>query len=233
MAAPPGPEVQAMFGEIAPRYDLLNRLLSFGVDRSWRKRTVRSLAPGPGQRLLDLCCGTGDLALELRATGAEVHGADFTAPMLSLAFAKALRTEQDTAWVRADAQALPYADASFDAVTIAFGIRNVADPRRALAECRRVLRPGGRLAVLEFFPVRNRLWRALFRLYFVGILPRIARLFRVGRGGAYAYLPASVDAFPRHEVFADWMRAVGFPQVSDRPLTGGVARLLVGTAEEA
>ena len=230
MAAPPGPEVQAMFGEIAPRYDLLNRLLSFGVDRSWRRRTVRALAPHDGQRLLDLCCGTGDLALALAATGAAVHGADFTAPMLGLARDKAEARAHQVCWLRADAQALPYADASFDAVTIAFGIRNVADPQRALAECRRLLRPGGRLAVLEFFPIRNRVWRSLFRLYFVQILPRIARLFRVGRGGAYAYLPASVDAFPEPDVFAAWLRAAGFPQVEDRALSGGIARLLIGTA---
>jgi len=230
MAAPPGPEIQAMFGEIAPRYDFLNRLLSFGVDRSWRRRTVSTLAPGPESRLLDLCCGTGDLALALAETGAEVCGADFTAPMLLLARRKA-GAESRTTWARADAQALPFADCSFDAVTIAFGIRNVEDPRRALAECQRVLKPGGRLAVLEFFRIRNPVWRFLFRSYFLYVLPLIARVVRAGRGGAYRYLPASVDAFPEPEVFIDWMTEAGFCEVSNRALTGGVARLLVGTTE--
>ena len=222
-----------MFGEIAPRYDFLNRLLSFGIDRSWRRRAVRRAVSSPGGRVLDLCCGTGDLALELAAAGAEVHGADFTGPMLVRAHEKAAAPKRKgaaPAWVRADAMALPYADASFDAVTIAFGIRNVVDPRAALAECRRVLRPGGSLLVLEFFPIRNRLWKAVFGFYFAKVLPLLARVVRAGRTGAYTYLPASVEEFAQVEEFRGWMEEAGLDEVEDRPLTGGVARLVVGRA---
>ncbi len=233
MAAPPGSEVQAMFAEIAPRYDLLNRVLSFGIDRRWRETARRRLDLAPGQDLLDLCCGTGDLALQFARHGIRVLGADFTAPMLPLARAKAERRNIAARWVRADAQSLPFAAASFDAVTIAFGIRNVEDPQRALAECQRVLRPGGQLAVLEFFAVEGRLWGPLFRFYFRHLLPRLAWLVRAGRGGAYRYLPESVDGFARPDGFAQWMSAAGFEEVSDQPLSGGVARLLIGRTADA
>lgn len=228
MPAPPGAEIQAMFGEIAPQYDLLNRLLSCGIDRRWRRRAVRWLAPVPGQRVLDLCCGTGDLALALAAAGPAVVGADFAAPMLPLARIKSRRRAAAVDWVRADAQALPFAAGSFDAVTIAFGIRNVEDPARGLRECARVLRPGGRLAVLEFFPIRRWLWRRLFELYFHHVLPRLARLTRAGRTGAYDYLPASVAGFVEPAQFCAWLAEAGFEGVAHRPLTGGVARLVTG-----
>lgn len=229
MAAPPGPEVQEMFAEIAPRYDFLNRVLSFGIDRRWRKRVRRRLALGTEDRLLDLCCGTGDVALELAQDGVEVIGADFTFPMLPLARAKhARRSALRISWAAADAQALPFPDASFDAITISFGIRNVADPQRAIRECARVLKPGGRLAVLEFFPIRNRLWGALFRFYFHHVLPLIAKIVKAGRTGAYRYLPESVAGFATPEQFAAWMSDAGFEEVRDEPLTGGVARLLWG-----
>ncbi len=222
-----------MFGEIAPQYDLLNRVLSFGIDRRWRKRTVQELALRPSQRALDLCCGTGDLALALAAAGPEVVGADFTGPMLPIARSKASKRKQLLQLAQADAQALPFADRSFDAVTIAFGIRNVEDPTLGLRECRRVLRPGGRLAILEFFPIKNRLWRWMFETYFHHVLPRIARLTRAGRTGAYEYLPASVAGFAEPEQFCDWMRDAGLVEVRHLPLTGGVARLVLGTRAEA
>ncbi|RMH04127.1 MAG: bifunctional demethylmenaquinone methyltransferase/2-methoxy-6-polyprenyl-1,4-benzoquinol methylase UbiE [Planctomycetota bacterium] len=217
-----------MFGEIAPQYDLLNRTLSLGIDRRWRRRAVRSLALRPGDRALDLCCGTGDLALELAAAGAVTTGADFTGPMLPLARAKAERRRRPLRLVQADAQRLPFADASFDALSIAFGIRNVEDPVRALRECARVLAPGGRLAVLEFFRIPNPLWRGLFGCYFHHLLPRLARLTRAGRTGAYDYLPASVDGFARPEEFLAWAEAAGFQDLRHRPLSGGVARLVTG-----
>jgi len=138
--APDGPTVQRMFGEIAPQYDLLNRVLSLGLDQGWRRRVVASLDLAPGARLLDLCCGTGDLALAFARRGVEVLGADFAGPMLPLARAKAKKAGLAAAWCQADAQHLPLAAASMDAATIAFGIRNVEDPRRALDECHRVLR---------------------------------------------------------------------------------------------
>jgi len=218
-----------MFGEIAPQYDLLNRVLSFGIDRRWRRRVVRELGLGPGDRALDLCCGTGDLALALGASGAEVVGADFTGPLLPIARQKAQRAGRPLALAQADAQALPFAPASFDAVTIAFGIRNVVDPPLALRQCARLLRPGGRLAVLEFFPIKNRVWRWIFETYFHHVLPRIARLTRAGRTGAYEYLPASVAGFAQPEQFCSWVTEAGFTAVGHQPLTGGVARLVLGT----
>lgn len=233
MAAPPGADVQAMFAEIAPRYDFLNRMLSFGIDRRWRKRLRKRLALQPGQQLLDLCCGTGDVALEFASEGIEVHGADFTFPMLPLAQRKGQGQQPTLKWTAADAQQLPFRDASFDAVTIAFGIRNVEDPLRALRECRRVLRPGGQLAVLEFFPIRNRIWGALFRFYFHRVLPLLARIVRAGRTGAYRYLPESVESFATPERFAAWMRDAGFVEPRDEALTGGVARLVMGRVEES
>lgn len=221
-----------MFAEIAPRYDFLNRVLSFGIDRRWRRRARKRLALRPGQRLLDLCCGTGDVALEFAGDGLDLVGADFTFPMLPLAKTKGARRDAAVTWTQADAQRLPFADASFDAITIAFGIRNVEDPQRALRECRRVLRPGGRLAILEFFRIENRLWRAGFNLYFHRVLPLLARIVRAGRTGAYRYLPESVEDFASPPTFQSWMEEAGFARVHQEALTGGVARLFVGHVED-
>lgn len=221
-----------MFGEIAPRYDFLNRLLSFGIDRSWRKRAIRALALPEGAPVLDLCCGTGDLAFAFAADGAEVTGADFTHPMLAVAQERKANRSHRIPWVQADAQALPFHGRRFAAVSIAFGIRNVEDPKKALRECHRVLKPGGQLAILEFFPIPNPIWRTLFRFYFLRVLPLIAKVVRAGRTGAYRYLPESVDAFASPSEFAGWMEEAGFTQVSDRALTGGVARLLIGRVPE-
>ncbi|HJM40568.1 MAG TPA: bifunctional demethylmenaquinone methyltransferase/2-methoxy-6-polyprenyl-1,4-benzoquinol methylase UbiE [Planctomycetota bacterium] len=232
MSAPPGSVIQEMFGEIAPQYDFLNRALSFGIDRRWRRRTVEGLNLPCGGAVLDLCCGTGDLALEFAQSGFEVFGADFTGPMLPLAHQKAENSSLSVEWTRADAQHLPFASSSFHGVSIAFGIRNVAHPQSALKECFRTLKPGGKLAVLEFFPIRNRLWRGIFRFYFHHILPRLARVTRAGRTGAYEYLPESVDGFATPSLFGEWMNDAGFSQVEDRPLTGGVARLVIGVVPE-
>jgi demethylmenaquinone methyltransferase / 2-methoxy-6-polyprenyl-1,4-benzoquinol methylase len=232
MAAPPGTEVRAMFAEIAPRYDFLNRMLSFGIDRRWRRRMRRRLGMKAGQDLLDLCCGTGDVALEFARNGVHVQGADFTFPMLPLALRKGRNAGLPLSWANADAQALPYRDGSFDAVTISFGIRNVEDPQRALRECARVLRPGGKLAVLEFFPIKNRVWGALFRFYFHRILPLLAKVVRAGRTGAYRYLPESVEAFATPQQFCSWAEQAGFTEVQDEALTGGVARLVIASRSE-
>jgi len=228
MAAPPGSEVQAMFAEIAPRYDFLNRLLSFGIDRRWRRRVEKRLALNGQARILDLCCGTGDLALVFARNGNEVFGADFTEPMLPLARKKAQAVGCNIHWTQADAQHLPYPSDTFDAVTIAFGIRNIADPQLAIRECYRVLKPGGRLAVLEFFPIQNRLWGLLFRFYFHHLLPVVARVVHAGRTGAYRYLPESVDAFASPAEFQEWLKLAGFQDCKDEALTGGVARLQIG-----
>lgn len=217
-----------MFAEIAPQYDLLNRSLSLGIDRSWRRSTLRRLGLPAGARLLDLCCGTGDLALAFAATGVRVVGADFAGPMLPLARAKAQRAGLEARWLRGDALRLPFAAGSFDAVAVAFGVRNFEDPQAGLAECARVLRPGGRLAVLEFFPMPRGAWSGLFRCYFRRVLPRLARLTRAGRSGAYDYLPQSVEEFVPVERFCDWMSSAGFAQLHQESFTGGVARLVIG-----
>jgi demethylmenaquinone methyltransferase/2-methoxy-6-polyprenyl-1,4-benzoquinol methylase len=219
-----------MFADIAPRYDFLNRVLSFGIDRSWRKKTVRSMALPKDGRLLDLCCGTGDLALDFSVAGVQVIGADFTAPMLPLAQAKAARAREEIVWAQADAQELPFQKNSFDGVSIAFGIRNVYDPERALSECFRVLRPGGQLAILEFFPMKNRVWKACFGFYFQQVLPRLARVFRAGRTGAYDYLPSSVAAFATTQVFTSWLEKAGFQRIKKTAFTGGVAHLFLAQA---
>ncbi len=231
MAAPPGPEVQAMFAEIAPRYDFLNRFLSFGIDRRWRKRLMRELALAPGNDVLDLCCGTGDLALAFQKAGCRTVGADFTAAMLHGAQGK--EHADQVRWVQADAQALPFADNQFDAVTIAFGIRNVESPPLAMRECLRVLRPGGQLAILEFFRIPNPLWRGLFRFYFRYILPLLAKVVRAGRTGAYTYLPESVDDFATPTEFRRWLEESGFDVAMEAGLSGGVARLFLAKAPGA
>lgn len=228
MGAPPGPEVQSMFGDIAPVYDRMNRWLSFGIDRLWRRKAVRVLEFPENALVMDVCCGTGDLAHSLAASGCRVVGADFTHPMLGLARDKGSASPKDPVFLQADAQQLPHPDGLFDGVTIAFGIRNVFAPQQALSECYRVLRPGGHLGVLEFFPIPHPLWRGLFGMYFGRVLPLLGKLTASGRRtDAYRYLPDSVDDFVSPQEFQGWMRAVGFCEPQDTPLTGGVARLLL------
>jgi len=219
-----------MFSDIAPRYDRLNRLLSLGLDQRWRRSAVRTLALPAGARVLDLCCGTGDLGLMAAESAAwEVVGADFAGPMLHCAHAKSAAAASPLrGLVQADAQALPFPSASFDGALVAFGLRNVEDPRCALSELARVLRPGGALGVLEFFRVPNPAWRGLFRLYFHGVAPLAARIAGTPRPQAYRYLPNSVDGFVSPEQFRDWMREAGFDSPGERSFAGGVARLLTG-----
>lgn len=222
-------KVRAMFGEIAPRYDLLNRLLSGGVDQRWRRLAVRLATEKAPRRILDVATGTGDVALRLKRVrpAARVVGADFTPQMLELARAKAERTGLDVRFVEADALALPFADASFDAVTVAFGFRNFVDYERGLAEFYRVLAPGGRAVILEFPPPPEGLLGRAYRLYFGGVLPWIGGVVS-GRPEAYRYLPDSVERFPRPERLAAMLRAAGFAGVRWRLLTGGIAAVHVG-----
>ena len=223
-----GREVQAMFASIAPRYDLLNRVLSLGVDRAWRREAAReALALNP-QRILDVATGTGDFALELkaRAPHAEVVGSDFVPEMLDIAREKARGRHLELRLEEGDALNLPYPDGSFDAVTCAFGFRNFADYARGLSEMWRVLAPGGRLVILEFPPPRPGLFGALFRFYFRQILPRVGALVS-GNAGAYTYLPESVLAFPGPERLAGLMHATGF-RTRFRLLTFGIAAIHVG-----
>lgn len=223
--------IRRMFGEISPRYDLLNHLLSGGTDHYWRWRTVRNVPPEGDAPILDVCTGTGDLAIAYwKRTAGPVVGADFTHDMLRFANAKrpAGADQRPLAFVEADAQRLPFADDSFQIVSVAFGLRNVADTMAGLREMTRVCRPGGRVAVLEFSMPTNRLFGAAYRFYFRRILPRIGQLLARNRQAAYEYLPQSVAAFPQGETLAGMMASCGLDDVGFKPLTFGVATLYWG-----
>ncbi|GAA5533757.1 bifunctional demethylmenaquinone methyltransferase/2-methoxy-6-polyprenyl-1,4-benzoquinol methylase UbiE [Deinococcus aluminii] len=223
-----GREVQAMFASIAPRYDLLNRVLSLGVDRLWRREAAREALARHPQRLLDVATGTADFALELKALapGAEVVGSDFVPEMLAIGREKARARHLNLRLEEGDALNLPYPDGSFDAVTCAFGFRNFAHYARGLAEMWRVLAPGGRLVILEFPPPRPGLSGSLFRFYFRHLLPRVGALVS-GNAGAYTYLPESTLAFLDPDRLAQLMRATGF-RTRHRLLTFGIAAIHVG-----
>lgn len=219
--------VRGMFGRIAPRYDLLNHLLSLGIDRYWRRRAVARLAPLllPDSRVLDLCCGTGDLLLSLEARRrSPVFGSDFSHPMLVRAAAKLRRRRMRSQLFESDALALPVAAGSLDLIAIAFGFRNLANYRQGLAEFRRALKPGGTLAVLEFSQPRNPAFAALYRFYSSRILPRVGGWIS-GSSDAYAYLPESVGRFPAPEQLAEEMRAAAFEQVRFERMSGGIVAL--------
>jgi demethylmenaquinone methyltransferase/2-methoxy-6-polyprenyl-1,4-benzoquinol methylase len=225
--------IRRMFDGIAPRYDLLNHLLSLNVDRAWRRRVTRlvPLSTGP---LLDLCTGTGDLAFEYdRAAAGRVPivGADFSGEMLMRAVAKSQTrgSHPRVGFVQADAQRLPFADDTFEVVTVAFGLRNVTDTDRGLAEMARVTRPGGRVAVLEFSRPRHWLFGRAYRAYFRYLLPAVGQLFSRSGEKAYVYLPASVMEFPDGEALAAHMRSAGLRDVTYTPFTLGIATLYVGT----
>jgi demethylmenaquinone methyltransferase/2-methoxy-6-polyprenyl-1,4-benzoquinol methylase len=221
-----------MFDRIAPRYDLLNHLLSAGIDRRWRRACVDFLELSGPARLLDLCTGTGDLLIEAldRDPRHKGVGLDLSGEMLRRAARKLDRRglEARASLAAADAVRLPVAGGRFDGALVAFGIRNVGDPAAALAEVRRVLRPGGRLVVLEFANPSG-LVGAAYRLYFERILPRVGRLVS-GDGSAYSYLPASVARFPGPEGFTALLERAGFGAVSRRRLTLGIAWLYRGEA---
>lgn len=228
--------VRGMFGRVARRYDLLNHLLSFQIDRYWRARTVRRVRPilrRPGARVVDLCCGTGDLLLALEsARGALVYGSDFCHPMLAEAQRKIARKHARAVLFEADALCLPLADRSLDLVTVAFGFRNFANYRKGLLELRRVLRPGGVLAILEFSSPPNPIFRSLYEWYSRHILPRLGGAIS-GASDAYAYLPESVRKFPAAPELAAEMRAAGFTAVEFEHLTFGIAALHIGTVGAA
>jgi len=223
-----GDRIRAMFGRVARRYDLLNHLLSASLDRVWRRRLARSLAVPAGSRVLDLCAGTGDQAEALRSSGVEIVAADFCLPMLALArpkFARGGSPSPDP--VQADALSLPFPDRRFDAASVSFGLRNVADLETALRELARVLKPGGELAVLEFaIPVHQPL-RGLYLFYFRHLLPAIGRLVSKD-DSAYSYLPSSVLAFPQREGFSARMAAAGFTDCRFESLSGGILCLYRG-----
>jgi demethylmenaquinone methyltransferase/2-methoxy-6-polyprenyl-1,4-benzoquinol methylase len=227
--------IRRMFGQIAPWYDFLDHLLSLNIDVAWRRKTARLVPPDPPESgpILDVCTGTGDLALAYdRAAGGRVPiiAADFCHEMLVLAVAKAesAGAAKRIRVVEADAQALPFADNTFQLVTVAFGLRNVTDPDRGLAEMVRVTRPGGRVAILEFSRPRNRLFGPLYTFYLRRVLPRIGQLVCRNRENAYRYLAESVLRFPDYDALAEKLCGHGLVAVRYEPFTLGIATLYVG-----
>jgi demethylmenaquinone methyltransferase/2-methoxy-6-polyprenyl-1,4-benzoquinol methylase len=215
--------VRTMFDRIAPVYDAMNRVMTAGLDRRWRRATVAAVVR-PGDRVLDAACGTGDLALEAKRAGGEVTGLDFSPAMLE----RARRKDRSLEWVQGDALALPFEDGSFDAATIGFGVRNLDDLAAGLRELRRVLRPGGRLGVLEITRPRGPL-RVFYSLWFDRIVPLLGKV--LPGGAAYTYLPASVRRFPGPEELARLLEESGFGSVTYRVFAGGIVALHTGTAE--
>jgi demethylmenaquinone methyltransferase / 2-methoxy-6-polyprenyl-1,4-benzoquinol methylase len=226
--------VREMFSAIAPRYDLLNHVLSFNVDRVWWRRTARSFEKTlarPEAKVLDLCCGTGHMTFALReragARGAQIAGADFAHPMLKKA-AENPRSK-GLVWVEGDALRLPFPDGYFDLVTAAFGFRNLADYDAGLRELVRVLRPGGECGILDFSEPQG-LMGKIYRVYFKHVLPRVGTMIS-GVRGPYAYLPASVERFPAPAEMMDRMRAAGFREASWTAYTFGIAGLYRGKTQ--
>lgn len=216
--------VQQMFSAIAPSYDLNNRVHSMWRDQAWRKAAVKMAGVKPGDAIVDVACGTGDLSqafARARDVG-PVTGIDFTHEMLAVAREKN-RDENPIAYAQGDAMNLPLPDACCDVVSIAFGIRNVAEPAKAMAEFYRVLRPGGRLIVLEFAPLKNPLLLAGYNVYFNHIMPRTATLISGDKSGAYKYLPKSVNTFIDREGMQTMMTDAGFTDLKNKSLTFGIA----------
>jgi demethylmenaquinone methyltransferase/2-methoxy-6-polyprenyl-1,4-benzoquinol methylase len=211
-----------MFDRIAPVYDAMNRTMTVGLDRHWRRVTAESVVRA-GDTVLDACCGTGDLAIADARAGGQVTGLDFSEQMLE----RARRKAPELQWIAGDLLALPFEDASFDAVTVGFGVRNVDDLERALRELRRVLRPGGRLGILEITRPRG-LLSPFYRLWFDAVIPLLGKL--VPGGSAYTYLPASVRRFPGPEELSALIAAARFEAVRHRTFAGGIVALHTGEA---
>lgn len=228
--------VREMFATIASRYDLLNHLLSGNIDKRWRRRVTKTLhaalpamqSSSGNARILDVACGTGDLSLTLFESGdAQVVGIDFCRPMLQIAKSKASTLGFQVPFIEGDALTLPFRDCSFEAATIAFGLRNLVDVEAGFAELLRVLKPGGRALVLEFSKPTTPVLRSLFRIYFTRILPLLGGLIS-GSSSAYQYLPKSVSRFPDQRELASIMKHAGFAEVTFQNLTGGIAALHLG-----
>jgi demethylmenaquinone methyltransferase/2-methoxy-6-polyprenyl-1,4-benzoquinol methylase len=218
----PADGVRAMFDRIAPVYDAMNRTMTAGLDRRWRRITAEAVAR-QGDNVLDACCGTGDLAIACARAGARATGLDFSERMLE----RAQRKAPDVTWVRGDLLELPFEDASFDAATVGFGVRNVDDLTRALTELRRVLRDGGRLGILEITQPSG-LLSPFYRVWFDGVVPLLGKV--LPGGAAYTYLPASVRRFPGPEDLAAEVERAGFGDIRYRLFAGGIVALHTGVA---
>ena len=218
----PSEGVRSMFDRIAPVYDSMNRLMTAGLDRRWRREAAEAVVK-PGDRVLDSCCGTGDLAIAAAAAGGNVTGVDFSKPMLERARRKAPELE----WIEGDALALPFADESFDAATVGFGVRNLSELDKGLHELRRVLRPGGRLAILEITRPTG-VVAPFYRLWFDVLIPAAGKV--LPGGSAYTYLPASVRRFPDPEGLARLMDEAGFGEIRWRLFAGRIVALHTGVA---
>lgn len=216
-------KVNDLFGAIAPRYDLINDVQSFGLHRLWKRRLVRLAAVGPDQRALDLCCGTGDVTHALAQTGAEAVGLDFSAPMLAIA----RRRGDQAQFVQGDALHLPFDSDSFDAVTISYGLRNLSSGEAGLREMWRVAKPGGRLLVLDFGKPTQPVWRAFYFAYLRVVVPVFGRLL-MGNAPAYAYILESLKHYPAQEGVAAWMRALPLREVHFDNLLGGIMSINYG-----
>lgn len=223
--------VRKMFGEIAPKYDRMNHLLSMNVDHYWRWRTVRKLAPNRTDPILDVCSGTGDLAIAFyKYTNGEVPviGTDFCFEMLDVGRQKCEKSKRDISFIESDAQNLPFADNDFQVVSAAFGLRNVADTDLGLREMTRVCKPGGKVAILEFSIPRYQPIKGMYGWYFKNVLPRIGQMLARNDSSAYNYLPDSVGEFPCYEKLTERMLDAGLSSAKFYPLTFGIATLYVG-----
>ena len=222
--------VQEMFDHISPTYDKLNHILSLNIDKSWRNKAVRMIADRRPQHVLDIACGTGDFSIALAKAGVPmVQGIDISEGMMKVGRAKIdeQRLSGRIRFQQEDSEAMTFSDSTFDAVSVAFGIRNFEHRERALKEMYRVLRPGGMLLVLELSVPRNRILRGLYKLYFLHILPAVGNLISRD-AAAYRYLPASVLSFPPPETFCRMVGEAGFVQVESRALTFGLCRIFTG-----
>ena len=224
--------VREMFSGIATKYDFLNHFLSVNIDKKWRRlvaKKLRTVLDDENALVLDVACGTGDLSLELQKNAnATIFGTDFCRPMLEIAFDKNDQSATKIPYIEADGMNLSFADETFDAVTIAFGLRNFSNWQNGLIELRRILKPGGKLAILEFSTPLIPGFRQAFQFYFSNILPRIGGVVS-GSRGAYQYLPDSVSRFPDQKNLVKMMEETGFSEVEYKNLTGGIAALHTGT----
>ena len=234
--------IAAMFNNIAGSYDIVNHILSFGIDKIWRNKLLRTVLKSNPKRALDIACGTGDISIALMRNGIEVTGLDIANEMLEIAKTKTTENYnkyktkysnhnknkgldiKPIDYVLASADSIPFPDKTYDLVTIGFGIRNFENRGEALLEIRRVLKNGGELAILEFATPHNIVWRAFYSFYFLTILPFIGRLIS-GDGHAYNYLPSSVASFPQYNEFAQELSQIGYSNIKFKSLTGGVAIL--------